>query len=145
MAFVALSLLQESMIHLATAQLQSCMHAKKGGGKSCRRLRAFRNPPPLGSSTSLFILMWLAPEQAPSFSLHPHTFISLKWTLLSEADSLHYRHSVDYFPHFPFSSNPFTKAAPLHLHLSLSLRLHTPSFPALQQHSGRPAQGRQIH
>lgn len=32
-----------------------------------------------------------------------HTSFLLKWTPLSEADSLHYRHSVDYSPHSPFS------------------------------------------
>lgn len=56
MVFVALSLVQESMIHLETGQVQSCMHAKISCWRHAKiRPRPFRNPP-LSYSTSLFIL-----------------------------------------------------------------------------------------
>lgn len=57
--------------------------------------------------TSLFSPRYsYAPPDPPPLFVFFHTSFCLKWTPLGEADSLHYRHSVDYFPHSPFSLKP---------------------------------------
>lgn len=133
MVFIPLSLLQESMIHLATAQLQSCMHAKISCWRDAKiRLRLFRNPPL--EPFNYLILTGLGAEQPPSFFSSPSYLLpqmdSIKWGWLITLQAL-----SGLLPSFSFQFKPFTKAAPLHLHLYLYLYLiclHAPFFMALQ-------------
>lgn len=68
--------------------------------------RTFRKSP-FSPPTSLFSPRYsYAPPDPPPLFVFFHTSFCLKWTPLGEADSLHYRHSVDYFPHSPFSLKP---------------------------------------
>ena len=103
---VTVTAIRDSVQQTATAQPGTHAEQLLGTCLSASVLMQVAKSPFSPPTRFFFSQLLLHAPSTSTLNFSLHTFFFLKWTPLREADSLHYRHSVDYFPHSPFSLNP---------------------------------------